>query len=168
MIFSMIHNSIFCVITNASLFSFLILEDLAQDGLLNRNPHHISDKVHPTTYSLIFLFGIYAHIVGVLFPPQCRARATDAITGVGSYIAHSYFNYQYYAQFAFGTKEDNYTSSTPSSNTNILVIRNEHIVEDWNKINVLLEGHYGVLQSLEVPRNNVSSNSCELVTILDC
>ena len=111
---------------------------------------------------------ICAHIVGVLFPPQCQAGATAAITGVGSYITHSYFNYQYYAQFAFGTKEDNYTSTTPSSNTNILVIRNEHIVEDWNKINVLSEGHYGVLQSLEVPRNNVSSNNCELVTVLDC
>lgn len=100
--------------------------------------------------------------------PQCRARATAAITGVGSYIAHSYFNYQYYAQFAFGTKEDNYTSTTPNSNTNILAIRNEHIVEDWNKINILLEGHYGVLQSSDVPRNNVSSNDCELITVLVC
>lgn len=158
----------FCVITDASLFLFLILEDLAQDGLLNRNPHRIPDKVRPTKYWLLFCFRICPHIVGVLFHLQCRARATAAITGVGRYIAHSYFNYQYYAQFAFGTKETNYTSTTPNSNTNILAIRNEHIVEDWNKINILLEGHYGVLQSSDVPRNNVSSNDCELITVLVC
>ena len=91
-----------------------------------------------------------------LLPLKCRERANDVITGFGSYIAHSYFNYQYYAQSVFGSKADNYTSTTPKSNTNILVIRNEHIAEDWNKINVLLDGHQGVLQSSQVPRNNVS------------
>jgi hypothetical protein len=138
---------------------FLLLEDLAQGGLLNRNPHRVSDQVRPTSCSLPLFFSICAHIVDVLFHPQCQERATAAMAGVGSYIAHGYFNYQYYAQSVFGSKEDNYTSTTPSSNTNILVIRNEHIVEDWNKINVLLEGHYGVLQSSEVPRNNVSLNN---------
>jgi len=168
---AILYYSQFNVLCNnrcASLFPFLILEDLAQDGLLNRDLHRIPDKVRPTPYSMLFFFGICAHILGVLFPHQCRARAIAAITGVGSYIAHSYFNYQYYAQFAFGTKEDNYTSTTPNSNTNILVIRNEHIVEDWNKINVLLEGHYGVLESSDVPRNNVSLIDCEPITVLDC
>ncbi|KAL3823882.1 hypothetical protein ACHAXA_005464 [Cyclostephanos tholiformis] len=108
--------------------NFQTLEDLAQNGLLNKHPNGVSD--------------------------QCRTRANKAVTGLGNYIAHWYFNYQYYAQSVFGTKEDNYTSTAPNSNTNILVIRNEHIVEDWNKINVILDGHNGVLQSSQVPRNN--------------
>ena len=105
---------------------------------------------------IISSFFVCGHNINVLFPPQCRTRANKAVTGLGNYIAHWYFNYQYYAQSVFGTKEDNYTSTAPNSNTNILVIRNEHIVEDWNKINVILDGHNGVLQSSQVPRNNVS------------
>jgi hypothetical protein len=48
------------------------------------------------------------------------------------------------------------------------VIRNEHIADDWNKINILLEGHYGVLQSSEVPRNNVSQIVNDPIAILGC
>lgn len=125
---------------------------------------------YQTRYAFIAILFQYLwpHFTHVLFPPQCRARAANAISGVGSYIAHGYFNYQYYAQSVFGTKEDNFSSTAPNSNTNILVIRNEHIADDWNKINILLEGHYGVLQSSEVPRNNVSQIVNDPIAILGC
>jgi hypothetical protein len=37
----------------------------------------------------------------------------NAIMGIRPYMAHGYYNYQYYAQFAFGTRENHFASTTP-------------------------------------------------------
>jgi hypothetical protein len=78
----------------------------------------------------------------------------NAIMGIRPYMAHGYYNYQYYAQFAFGSRYDHFSSTTPDTNTNVMVIRNEHIADDWNKISLLLDGQIGVLNASDVPKNN--------------
>jgi hypothetical protein len=109
---------------------FSTLEELAQKGLLNK-------KKDPLAI-------------------ECRDRAMNAIMGIRPYMAHGYYNYQYYTQFAFGNRENHFASTTPTpnNNTNVLVIRNEHIANDWNKINILLVGKMGILNSSNIPKNN--------------
>ena len=110
---------------------FPTLEELAQKGLLNKKKDPLS-------------------IV-------CHDRAMNAIMGIRPYMAHGYYNYQYYAQFAFGTRENHFASTTPddtAKSANVLVIRNEHIAHDWNQISILLDGKMGTLNESNVPKNN--------------
>lgn len=80
----------------------------------------------------------------------CRRRAKSAIMGIEQYIPHWFFNYQYYYEFV-------------PKNAKILVIRNEHIVDDYNSIEQLLGGNDGVLNSSLLPKNNVhGKNSADL------
>lgn len=72
----------------------------------------------------------------------CRNRAHSAIIGTEQYIPHWFFNYQYYYEFI-------------PRNAKILVIRNEHIVDDYNGIELLLGGHDEVLNPSLLPENNV-------------
>lgn len=86
--------------------------------------------------------------------PSCRRRAYDAITGRERYLCHGYFNYQYYFE-------------TIPENANLLVIRNNHMVEDWNTIDVLIGGKPGALKASDIPVNNVSQLRPTQVLILD-
>jgi hypothetical protein len=94
---------------------------------------------------------------------QCQRRAYDAITGVGGYLCHGYFNYQYYAQSVFGVQEDDgdgdavdNDGSVIPDNANLIVIRNDHIVDDWNTINLMIGGFpEDAIQSEDIPMNNV-------------
>lgn len=80
----------------------------------------------------------------------CRKRAKSAIMGIEQYIPHWFFNYQYYYEFV-------------PKNAKILVIRNEHIVDDYNSIEQLLGGMDGVLNPSLLPKNNVhDKNSTDL------
>ena len=89
---------------------------------------------------------------------KCQDRAYDAITGEGGYLCHGYFNYQYYAQSVFKTENnvDGTTTTVIPENANLLVIRNDHIVDDWNVINVMIGGEPDSIQSSDAPMNNVS------------
>eukprot|EP00571_Detonula_confervacea_P003914 CAMPEP_0172325416 /NCGR_PEP_ID=MMETSP1058-20130122/53971_1 /TAXON_ID=83371 /ORGANISM="Detonula confervacea, Strain CCMP 353" /LENGTH=493 /DNA_ID=CAMNT_0013041955 /DNA_START=202 /DNA_END=1683 /DNA_ORIENTATION=- len=89
---------------------------------------------------------------------KCRGRAINAVTGEGTYLIHGYFNYQYYAQFAFGTEDNNDASAIPE-NANILVIRNKHMVQDWNSIEEFLGGGHDVLQPSDIPVNNAHAKN---------
>lgn len=94
---------------------FWTLEEVAQNGLLNRNG---------TTSK------------------TCRKRAKAAIIGTEQYIPHWFFNYQYYREFI-------------PTDAKILVIRNEHIVEDYNGIERMLGGRDDVMNPSLLPENNV-------------
>eukprot|EP00581_Thalassiosira_minuscula_P018248 CAMPEP_0183718466 /NCGR_PEP_ID=MMETSP0737-20130205/11706_1 /TAXON_ID=385413 /ORGANISM="Thalassiosira miniscula, Strain CCMP1093" /LENGTH=532 /DNA_ID=CAMNT_0025948025 /DNA_START=142 /DNA_END=1740 /DNA_ORIENTATION=+ len=115
---------------------FWTLEDLAQKGLMNVNRDKHSHK--------------------------CRQRANDALTGVGKYLTHGFFNYQFYTQSVFGT-EDNKAESTIPENANLLVIRNSHMVDDYNTINEFLGGRPNVLSQEDIPVNNAhAKNATEM------
>ena len=58
---------------------------------------------------------------------ECKQRAKDMLRGVARYEDHMFYNYQYYLE------------SIPHK-SNILVIRTEHMEEDWNKIELRLGG----------------------------
>ena len=120
-----------CPIFSTYPSSFLFpLEDLAQNGLLNE----ITDEA--------------SH--------RCRYRAIGAVTGQGKYFTHSYFNYQYYSQTVFHTEDNRDASTVPESANNLLVIRNKHIIGDWNAINELIGGQPDLLMPSDIPVNNVS------------
>ena len=58
---------------------------------------------------------------------ECRLGAKNALLGTGKNLVHWYYNYQYYYE-------------TVPSHANIIVIRNEHIVDDWNSVETMLGG----------------------------
>lgn len=63
---------------------------------------------------------------------ECRQRAVDAIHGTGHYGTQMYYNYQYYAE---GLPKD----------ANVLVIRSEHVVDDWNSAEATIGGVGNIL-----------------------
>ena len=76
---------------------------------------------------------------------ECKRKARQALKGTKEFIPHWYFNYQYYYEFI----------SREVLKGKILVIRNEHIVDDWNGIEGLLGGNNYVMDPSLLPENNV-------------
>jgi len=76
----------------------------------------------------------------------CRKRAHSALVGATQYIPHWFFNYQYYYEFL-------------PNDSDILVIRNEHIVQDYNGIEYMLGGYDDVLNDSLLPENNVHTKN---------
>mmetsp|Transcript_16803 Transcript_16803/g.30465 ORF Transcript_16803/g.30465 Transcript_16803/m.30465 type:complete len:428 (-) Transcript_16803:184-1467(-) len=70
---------------------------------------------------------------------ECKQRARDMLRGLVRYEDHMFFNYQYYLE------------SIPHK-SNILVIRTEHMEEDWNNIELRLGGTPGT--NLTFPHDN--------------
>jgi len=58
---------------------------------------------------------------------ECKQRARDLLRGTARFEDHAYYNYQYYME------------AIPRE-SNFLVIRTEHIEEDWNEIERGLDG----------------------------
>jgi hypothetical protein len=82
----------------------------------------------------------------------CKERARSAIMGTEQFIPHWFFNYQYYYDFL-----------PRNAKAKILVIRNEHIVDDWNGIEHLLGNHGDTMNPSLLPQNNVhDKNSTDL------
>ncbi|KAL7553228.1 hypothetical protein ACHAWF_016490 [Thalassiosira exigua] len=121
--------------------NFWTLEVLAQKGLLSKD----EDKKSRS----------------------CRNRAFEAITGAGEYLVHGYFNYQYYTQLVFRTEDSKKASTIPENVDNLLVIRNEHMLEDYNKINELIGGQPGALKPSYIPHNNARSKNAAEVYLSD-
>jgi len=74
---------------------------------------------------------------------ECRARA----------LVHWYYNYQYYYELV-------------PPNANIVVIRNEHIVDDWNSVETMLGGAADFTQEM-LPVNNAHEKKPEEVYLSD-
>lgn len=58
---------------------------------------------------------------------ECKQRARDLLRGTAKYEDHIYFNYQYYLE------------GIPHK-SNILVVRTEHMEDDWNSVEMSLGG----------------------------
>ena len=83
-------------------------------------------------------------------PDACRKHARQALHGTDrELISHWFYNYQFYYEFL-------------PQNKNILVIRNEHIVDDWNGIENILGGHSILDPSLLPEYNAYDKNSTDL------
>ena len=89
---------------------------------------------------------------------KCRQSAFEAVSGSGrrKYLAHGYYNYQYYTQLIYNTEDRLDGPTIPNDNPNLLVIRNTNMVNDWNKINIMLGGEPEVIHAEDIPVNNVS------------
>ncbi|KAL7553226.1 hypothetical protein ACHAWF_016488 [Thalassiosira exigua] len=120
---------------------FWTLESLAQKGLLNKEKNRKSQL--------------------------CGSRAFGAITGAGEYLVHSYFNYQYYTQLVFRTEGIRDASTVPENVDNLLVIRNEHMLDDYNKINELIGGRPGALKPSDIPLDNAHTKTPEQIYLSD-
>eukprot|EP00985_Skeletonema_marinoi_P033048 scaffold40315_cov226-Skeletonema_marinoi.AAC.8 len=84
---------------------------------------------------------------------ECRVRAKNALLGTETSLIHWYYNYQYYYEMV-------------SPDANIVVIRNEHIVDDWNAVETLLGGDADFTQE-HVPVNNAREKKPEEVYLSD-
>jgi len=84
---------------------------------------------------------------------ECKDRAKKALLGTENNLVHWFYNYQFY-----------YESMPPDAN--IVVIRNEHIVDDWNAVETLLGGDADFTQE-HVPVNNAREKKPEEVYLSD-
>ena len=84
---------------------------------------------------------------------ECRSRARKALLGTENNLVHWYYNYQFY-----------YESIPP--NANIVVIRNEHIVDDWNSVETILGGDADLTKD-SLPVNNQYEKKPEEVYLSD-
>jgi hypothetical protein len=66
--------------------------------------------------------------------PKCAKRAWNAITGKVGYEYHNFYNYRYYKDWV-----DHVMG--PTTNYTILVIRSEHLEEDWGGLEELYNNH---------------------------
>jgi hypothetical protein len=96
---------------------------------------------------------------------QCAKRAWDAVTGHVGYQYHNFYNYRYYldwVEHVMGGGEGRRGSSF--RNFTILVIRSEHIEEDWTTLEVLYGGNNNVSSKWyhrddDAPRRHQSNSS---------
>ncbi|KAL7501394.1 hypothetical protein ACHAWT_010673 [Skeletonema menzelii] len=84
---------------------------------------------------------------------ECQSIAKEALLGGENSLVHWYYNYQYYYELV-------------SPNANIVVIRNEHIVDDWNSVETLLGGDADFTKEM-VPVNNAHEKKPEEVYLSD-
>lgn len=68
---------------------------------------------------------------------QCKFRAYKHIHGMQQYGYHCFYNYRRYYEEAMKVEET----------TEIYLIRNEHLIDDWNQLEVLFGGPSQALQS---------------------
>lgn len=60
-------------------------------------------------------------------------------------------------------------SSVIPDNANLIVIRNDHIVDDWNTINLMIGGFpEDAIQSEDIPMNNVRRRNRMRVVLSFC
>jgi hypothetical protein len=90
-------------------------------------------------------------------PPICRKRAILAVTGRKRFVFHNYYNYgYYYHQVTRYSERNNYRHNQSNNNKRnyyyeqfwklqkILVLRSEHLQDDWESIEQGLErGRFG-------------------------
>mmetsp|Transcript_9001 Transcript_9001/g.17961 ORF Transcript_9001/g.17961 Transcript_9001/m.17961 type:complete len:413 (+) Transcript_9001:142-1380(+) len=84
---------------------------------------------------------------------ECKDRAKKALLGTENNLVHWFYNYQFY-----------YESMPPDAN--IVVIRNEHIVDDWNAVETLLGGAADLTKE-SLPVNNQYEKKPEEVYLSD-
>ncbi|KAL7464941.1 hypothetical protein ACHAXS_006723 [Conticribra weissflogii] len=72
---------------------------------------------------------------------QCKSRAVGMMRGIGRFENHHFFNYQYYLE------------SIPKDG-NILVIRTEHMEQDWINLERGLGGQ--IMSNITFPRDNTN------------
>ena len=70
---------------------------------------------------------------------ECRRRARDMLRGTELFMEHAYYNYQFYLE-------------TIPPGSDLLVVRTEHMEEDWNAIERGLGGTPG--RNLTFPHDN--------------
>ena len=64
---------------------------------------------------------------------ECKLRAKYAVSGEQHYSCHMYFNYQFHLD------------GLPSPDSKILVIRNEHLTQDWNAAEHYIGGEKDII-----------------------
>jgi hypothetical protein len=64
---------------------------------------------------------------------RCRERAIKSILGLERHGYHLYFNYQWFIQET--------QVMHPSSSSQILVVRTEHLAQDWNSAEAVMQSH---------------------------
>ena len=83
---------------------------------------------------------------------ECPKIAYEAITGRRGYLVHWTYNYQFYLESIGLHNKDK-----------VIVIRNEHMVQDWNGVEVLLGGQENIVTTENFPHDNSQNkNETEL------
>ena len=113
---------------------FWTMEEMVQNGLLNSNTNSYYNSTDDDMEA--------TEARATPTSETCKERAINSLQGTALHGSHLYFNYQYYYE------------SVPQD-APILVIRNEHLVEDWNNIEGFMGGKKERLNSEQsVPKEN--------------
>lgn len=82
-------------------------------------------------------------------PDVCHTRAIGSLRGTENHASHLYYNYQYYYE------------AVPQD-AQILVIRNEHLIDDWNLLESFVGGNRSVIADVQsIPKSNSYPHSAE-------
>jgi hypothetical protein len=82
---------------------------------------------------------------------ECKERAATSLLGTGHYSCHFYYNYQFHLE---GIPET----------ARLMTIRTEHIIEDWNSVEVELGGKKEIMGSptkKELSRKNANTKTTD-------
>jgi len=160
------HRGVYDCTNTAAYYLFVVRDPLARVlSAFNYNRPDLDEKLpkNPKFHKGAFYFdcqywtleemaqkGLLHNDAGGGVSEQCQEIADLAVKGVADNVPHWYFNYQYYYQMV-------------PENARILVIRNEHIVDDYNSIESMLGGKKDALDSSLLPVNNShETNSTDL------
>lgn len=89
----------------------------------------------------------------------CSRRAFRAVAGSVGYSAHNYFNYEYYY--------DKVLKNARSRNPRIMVIRTEHLEEDWSSVETKVLGGPPLSNNFTFTHKNKTPKLMEDLTIDD-
>eukprot|EP00956_Cyclotella_meneghiniana_P012420 scaffold17639_cov19-Cyclotella_meneghiniana.AAC.1 len=90
--------------------------------------------------------------------PECRRRAVASLLGTEHFGCHFYYNYQFHYEGIFSHPTSSYNNTTATSKKKIITIRTEHIVRDWNSVEVELGGQPNIMGTPDtavLSKNNV-------------
>jgi Sulfotransferase family len=91
----------------------------------------------------------------------CQERAYNAIRGYERFGFHLYFNYRHYVHNVHALR---HATSSGRGGSKILILRTEHLVDDWNSAEAALGGNY---TARSFPRDNRNKKAADDLYLSD-
>mmetsp|Transcript_29163 Transcript_29163/g.61926 ORF Transcript_29163/g.61926 Transcript_29163/m.61926 type:complete len:437 (+) Transcript_29163:337-1647(+) len=166
---SVFHKDVYNCHDNSAYFLFVVRDpiDRAQSAFNYERPSFSGDGDDDENVKELYVdcpFWTFEELIqnGVLSPEEvsdenkegpssetCHARAINSLHGTENHASHLYFNYQYYYE------------AVPQD-AQILVIRNEHLVDDWNDLESFVGGKGKANRDVQsIPKSNSYPHSAE-------
>eukprot|EP00956_Cyclotella_meneghiniana_P039386 scaffold170964_cov126-Cyclotella_meneghiniana.AAC.1 len=95
---------------------------------------------------------------------ECRRRAVASLLGTEHFGCHFYYNYQFHYEGIFNHPTSSSNNTAATSKKKIITIRTEHIIRDWNSVEVELGGQPNIMGTPDtavLSKNNVNTHKAD-------